>query len=389
MSIDGKSSVEHGAKPPPMPRRILLATDAWVPQVNGVVRTLQETVARLRQRGHEVELVTPDLFLNMPMPFYSEIRLAMAPGMGVNRRIEAFEPDLVHIATEGPIGWAARRWCRKNGMPFTTAFHTRFPDYAAVRTGLSAERFWPIVQRFHGPSRTVLAATPSLRAELAERGIGPVAPWSRGIDFAMFNAHAVPDAAISALPKPVLLYVGRVAPEKGLDDFLGSRHPGSRVVVGDGPALAALKNRYPDVLFTGKRTGDALASAYAAADCFVFPSKSDTFGLVMVEALACGVPVAGYPVQGPIDIVGPKGRGGESALHRSIGAVDEDLDTAIAHALLCCREDCAAYGASFGWDAATDQFVDALGSVMAGGGHLDADLTRPAALRERKGGSRL
>jgi len=347
-----------------MPRRILLATDAWTPQVNGVVRTLEETVARLRQRGHQVELVTPDLFMNMPMPFYPEIRLAMAPGHGVTRRIEAFRPDLVHIATEGPIGWAARRWCLAHDMPFTTAFHTRFPDYVAVRTGLSAERIWPLMRRFHAPSRTVLAATPSLRAELTGRRIGPVAPWSRGIDADLFNADAAPDPALSALPGPVLLYVGRVAPEKGLEDFLGARHHGTRVVVGDGPALAGLKAKYPDAVFTGRLTGKALASAYAAADCFVFPSRSDTFGLVMVEALACGVPVAGYPVQGPIDIVGPKGRGGMSELARAIGAVDEDLDTAIAHALLASRSDCAAYGASFSWEAATDQFVAALGAVL-------------------------
>ncbi len=357
-----------GATPgePPMPRRILLATDAWSPQVNGVVRTLHETVARLRARGHVVELVTPDLFVNLPMPFYAEIRLAMAPGAGVARRIAACRPDLVHIATEGPIGWAARRWCRRHGMPFTTAFHTRFPDYAAVRTGCSAERFWPIMRRFHAGSGAVLAATPTLRAELTARGIGPVAPWSRGIDGTLFNAGAPPDPRLRSLPGPVLLYVGRVAPEKNLEDFLGSRHPGTRIVVGDGPALASLKVKYPAAVFTGRLAGPALASAYAAADCFVFPSRSDTFGLVMVEALACGVPVAGYPVQGPIDIVGPRGRGGDSQLHRSIGAVDADLDTAIAHALLASRADCAAYGAAFSWDAATDQFVAALSGVLEG-----------------------
>ena len=349
---------------PPMPRRILLASDAWTPQVNGVVRTLQETVTRLRARGHAVELVTPDQFMNLPLPFYSEIRLAMAPGAGVTRRIEAFRPDLVHIATEGPIGWAARRWCRRHAMPFTTAFHTRFPDYAAVRTGLSPERFWPIMRHFHAQACAVLAATPTLRAELTARGIGPVAPWSRGIDGELFNADTLPDARLRALPGPVLLYVGRVAPDKSLDDFLGSRHPGTRIVVGDGPALAGLKAKYPTAVFTGRLSGRALASAYAAADCFVFPSRSDTFGLVMVEALACGVPVAGYPVQGPIDIVGPKGRGGDSDWPRAIGAVDDDLDTAIAHALLASRADCAAYGASFSWETATDQFIAALGSVL-------------------------
>lgn len=347
------------------PNRIAIASDAWKPQVNGVVRTLEQTVARLSARGHDVEMLTPDLFANLPMPFYGEIRLALAPWRGVARRLSRFAPDIVHIATEGPIGWATRRWCLRHGVPFTTAFHTRFPDYVAVRTGLSAERFWPMMQRFHAPGRAVLAATPSLRRELVGRGIAPVVPWSRGIDAAQFHAGVVPDPAIAGLPGPVLLYVGRVAPEKGLDDFLRSQHPGSKVVVGDGPALAALKARYPDAHFMGRLTGAALASAYAAADCFVFPSRSDTFGLVMVEALACGVPVAGYPVQGPIDIVGPAGRGGMNERLWPVGAVDDDLDAAIARALTARRVDCARYGAEFSWDAATDQFVAALTGALA------------------------
>ncbi|WP_144098081.1 glycosyltransferase family 4 protein [Croceicoccus sediminis] len=347
------------------PRRICIATDAWKPQVNGVVRTLVETVSRLVERGHAVELITPDQFASVPMPFYGEIRLALAPQRGVAKKLAKFAPDIVHIATEGPIGWATRNWCLKYGVPFTTAFHTRFPDYVAVRTGLSAERFWPLMQRFHAPSRAVLAATPSLRHELVGRGIGPVVPWSRGIDSAIFRADAVPDTRIAALPGPVLLYVGRVAPEKGLDDFLGRDHPGSKVVVGDGPALSALRARYPKAHFMGRITGRKLAAAYAAADCFVFPSRSDTFGLVMVEALACGVPVAGFPVQGPIDIVGPVGRGGSNELLGSVGAVDEDLSAAITRALMARREDCGRYGAEFSWDAATDQFVAALSGALA------------------------
>ncbi|RVQ69480.1 glycosyltransferase family 1 protein [Croceicoccus ponticola] len=354
------------------PRRIAIVTDAWKPQVNGVVRTLEETITRLIARGHVVETVTPDQFTSVPMPFYREIRLALVPARTVARKLAAFAPDIVHIATEGPIGWAARNWCLKHAVPFTSAFHTRFPDYVAVRTGLSAERFWPLMQRFHAPGRAVLAATPSLRRELVGRGIGPVVPWSRGIDAGLFHPNVDADPLIADLPGPVMLYVGRVAPEKGLDEFLRIDRPGNKVIVGDGPALAALKARYPKAHFVGRLTGRALASAYAAADCFVFPSRSDTFGLVMVEALACGVPVAGFPVQGPIDIVGPVGRGGMNELLHPIGAVDENLGHAIDRALMCRREDCARYGAEFSWDAATDQFVAALASALETGTSIAA-----------------
>ncbi len=347
------------------PRRIAIATDAWRPQVNGVVRTLEETIARLIARGHEVLVLSPDQFASVPMPFYGEIRLAVAPARGVGRALRAFAPDIVHISTEGPIGWAARRFCIKRDVPFTSAFHTRFPDYAAVRTGLSPERFWPVMHRFHAHSRAVLCATPTLRRELIGRGIGPVVPWSRGIDAGLFNMRAEADPLIRLHPGPVLLYVGRVAPEKGLDDFLRCRHPGTKVVVGDGPALPALKARYPDAVFAGRLTGQALASAYASADCFVFPSRSDTFGLVMVEALACGLPVAAYPVAGPLDIVGEDGLGPRGELSAPVGALDEDLDAAIARALACDRGDCADYARRFSWDAATDQFVSALAAAMA------------------------
>jgi glycosyltransferase involved in cell wall biosynthesis len=340
--------------------KIALATDAWAPQVNGVVRTLTETVARVRQRGDEVIVISPDQFFTAKLPGYSEIRLALAPRFGVWRRLDAARPDIVHIATEGPIGWSARRWCLDRGVPFTSAFHTRFPDYAAVRTGIAAERFWPLMRRFHQPSRAVLAATASLIDELAGRGIPHSRLWSRGIDLSLFRPACPPHPLLARLPRPILLSVGRVAIEKNIEAFLDCETPGTKVVVGDGPALAALKKRYPQAVFTGGMRGEELASAYAAADVFVFPSRTDTFGLVMIEALACGVPVAGYPVPGPLDVVGRAGLGPLGTLARPIGAVDEELAQAIERALRVQRADAAAYGCSFDWERSTDQFVAAL-----------------------------
>ena len=283
---------------------LAIATDAWYPQVNGVVRSLSTTLGQLRARGHNVEVIAPDRFLTVPMPGYASIRLAMAPRFGVRRMLDTMEPELVHIATEGPIGWAARGWCLSRGVPFTSAFHTRFPEYAAVRTGISAERFWPIMRRFHAPSSAVLVSTRSLADELTRRGIGPTMPWSRGIDDSLFHPEGPRHPAMTALPGPVLLNVGRVAAEKNLEAFLQAKVPGNKVVVGEGPALATLQRKYPQVLFLGSLSGEELATAYRAADCFVFPSRTDTFGLVVIEALACGVPVAAYPVSGPVDILG-------------------------------------------------------------------------------------
>lgn len=340
--------------------RIAIATDAWTPQVNGVVRTLEMTVKLLRERGHDVHMITPDQFRTLPCPGYGEIRLAVAPRFGIRRRLSQIRPDIVHISTEGPIGWSTRRWCMTNDVPFTTAFHTRFPDYASVRTGLSADFFWPVMRRFHAPARAVLAATPRLMEELAGRGIVHSRPWTRGIDTAIFRMGLEAHPALANLPKPVLLSVGRVAIEKNLEAFLGTAIAGTKVVVGDGPAIAELKAKYPDAIFMGSLSGIELASAYAAADVFVFPSKTDTFGLVMIEALACGVPVAGYPVPGPLDIIGENGCGPYDELATRVGAVDASLSNAIARALTC---DCTAagdYGSGFTWDNAADQFVDAL-----------------------------
>jgi glycosyltransferase involved in cell wall biosynthesis len=346
--------------------RIAIATDAWMPQINGVVRTLSTTVNALIARDHDVELITPNQFFTVPMPGYREIRLAVAPRFGARRTLAEFKPDIVHISTEGPIGWSARSWCLAHGKPFTSAFHTRFPDYASVRTGLSPDRFWPIMRRFHAPSQAVLAATPGLMAELAERGIPKTRLWSRGVDTAIFHPKQLPFASLAHLPKPLFLSVGRVAKEKNLEAFLNCEIQGSKVVVGDGPMLNELKEKYPDVHFTGSLQGTELAGAYAAADVFAFPSKTDTFGLVMIEALACGVPVAGYPVAGPLDIVGIDGRGPGSDLENPVGALNDDLSAAMRQALACKRDDAAAYGRRFSWDRCTSQFEDALESAIAG-----------------------
>lgn len=335
--------------------RIAIATDAWKPQVNGVVRTLSMTVNQLLARGHDVELITPQRFFTVPMPGYSEIRLAVAPRFGARRALNEFAPDIVHIATEGPIGWSARAWCLKHRRAFTTAFHTRFPDYASVRTGLSAERFWPIMRRFHKPSRAVLAATPGLIAELGERGIERARLWSRGVDLELFHPGQPSDPLLAALPRPIFLSVGRIAKEKNLEAFLQSPVAGSKVIVGDGPILDELKARYPAAHFTGALQGQALAAAYRAADVFVFPSKTDTFGLVMVEALASGAPVAGYPVPGPLDVVGAM----------PVGCLNDDLSVAMASALGCDRAAAASYGASFSWEKCTDQFEAALSEACS------------------------
>lgn len=344
--------------------RIAIATDAWFPQVNGVVRSISTTVGILMERGYEVEPITPDQFLTVPMPGYSEIRLAIAPRFAARRALKAFRPDVVHIVTEGPIGWTTRAWCKANGVRFTTAFHTRFPDYAAARTGISPDRFWPIMRRFHKSSSAVLVSTPRLGEELAGRGIDRARLWTRGIDKAVFHPEGDIHPALANLPKPILLSVGRVAVEKNLEVFLGLATPGTKVIVGDGPDLVMLKERYPDAVFLGALHAEALASAYRAADVFVFPSLTDTFGLVMIEALACGVPVAGFPVPGPLDVVGLNGRGPTDALTQPLGALDEDLAHAISNAAKMDRKVVAQYGASFDWNYSTDQFLGVLQDVM-------------------------
>ena len=334
--------------------RILIVSDAWEPQVNGVVRTLQATIGELRSAGHEVGVISPDLFRSIPCPSYPEIRLAFAGWRKVGRHIRAFAPQAIHISTEGPLGMAARRWCIRNRFPFTTAYHTRFPDYVAARLPLSPAFVWRFIRWFHRPARHIMVATRSLARELADQGLAQTMLWERGVDHALFRPDRAAHPALADLARPIQLYVGRVAVEKNIEAFLDTDQPGTKVIVGDGPALAPLQARYPKAVFLGKQTGEALASAYAGADVFVFPSKTDTFGLVIIEALSAGTPVAAYPVPGPGDIV-----------RDGAGALDEDLDKAIAAALTCDRDDAAALGARYNWPACTAQFATALTFIPA------------------------
>ena len=346
--------------------RIAITTDAWFPQINGVVRTLAATVEELVRRGHEVEVFGPDRFLTLPLPFYRSLRVAVAPGWSLRRMLRDFAPDVVHIPTEGPIGWSARNWCSAHNVPFTTAFHTRFPDYIAVRTGLKADLFWPFFRRFHKGSGAVLVSTASLEEELRARGFGPVHRWTRGIDQSIFRPEGAIHPDMAAMARPILLNVGRVACEKNLEAFLGLDTSGTKVVVGDGPALAGLKARYPAARFLGALSGEALASAYRGADAFVFPSLTDTFGLVVIEALACGVPVAAFPVAGPRDILGPAARGEGDDAPAPVGRLDPDLAVAIKGALAAPRDGAASFAKRFTWGTATDQFETAVAAAVAG-----------------------
>ena len=338
--------------------KIVIATDAWHPQVNGVVRTLSTTVDALRKRGYVVLTLTPDRFRTIACPTYPEIRLAIGCGRAIAKALDEFDADAIHIATEGPIGWAARGWCIKRERPFTTSLHTRFPDYVAMRTKLPASWFWPVLQKFHGAAARTFAATGMLAAELHSRGLARTHRWSRGVDLDQFSPQAPRLAKLERLPRPLQLYVGRVAVEKNIEAFLTTSIPGTKVVVGDGPALAALKVRFPEVCFPGALHGAELASAYASADVFVFPSLTDTFGLVNIEALASGLPVAAFPVHGPLDIIGRDGHG-QGAGGR-IGALDEDLGKAIRLALTADRRACAAEGQRYSWARCTDQFINGL-----------------------------
>ncbi|MCW4461406.1 glycosyltransferase family 1 protein [Sphingomonas sp. BT-65] len=333
--------------------RIAIVTDAWEPQVNGVVRTLQSVRRVLESQGHKVLVISPDRFYSVPCPTYPEIRLAMVRSRTIGDLLDDFSPHAVHLATEGPVCVAARRWCLRHDFPFTTAYHTQFPDYVEARSGVPAEWVWRYIRWFHAPAQSILASTPSIRQALVDHGLTQVRHWGRGVDLANFRPGIEPHPAMAVLDGPVQLYVGRVAVEKNLEAFLASTHPGTKVVVGDGPARASLQAKYPAARFLGPMFGAELASAYAAADVFVFPSKTDTFGLVMIEALACGTPVAAYPVTGPVDILTP-----------GTGAMAENLDQAIAEALTKDRAACADYGRSFTWEASAHQFLMALVPII-------------------------
>jgi glycosyltransferase involved in cell wall biosynthesis len=339
---------------------LLIVSDAWLPQVNGVVRTLQTTINQLEILGHQVSMLTPDQFYTLPCPTYPEIRLAMVRARTIGAKIKALNPDAIHIATEGTLGLAARRACVALGLSFTTAFHTRFPDYVQVRMGIPARWTWPFFRWFHQKASAIMVATPSLAQELHTQGLNQTRLWGRGVDTQHFRPELPLPTDWEALPRPLQLYVGRVTSEKNIDAFLSCEHPGQKIVVGEGPELERYRQSYPAVLFTGVLTGEALARAFSAADVFVFPSRTDTFGIVLLEALASGTPIAAYPVCGPLDIVGADGCGSSVRSVRPIGHLAHNLDDAIAQALLCKRADARAFAEQFSWLACTKQFLSNL-----------------------------
>lgn len=298
-------------------------------------------------------LVTPDRFRSVPCPTYPEIRLAVLPGRRLARLIEAAQPCAIHIATEGPLGWAARRHCLARGLPFTTAYHTKFPEYVEARFRVPLPLSYAVMRRFHGKSARVMVATKGIEDELARRGFANIGRWSRGVDTELFRPRPEargPGGPFADLPRPIFLYVGRVAVEKNIEAFLALDLPGSKAVVGDGPMLAELKRRHPEVRFCGARFGEELAVHYAAADVFAFPSRTDTFGLVILEALASGLPVAAYPVPGPLDVIGTA----------PAGVLSEDLGAACRAALSIAPEAARAHALTFSWTACTRQFLDNL-----------------------------
>ncbi len=324
--------------------KIALITDAWRPQTNGVVTTLTCTLAGLRRLGHETLAVTPEAFRSIPLPTYPEIRLALFPGRQVAQRLEGFAPDAVHIATEGPLGAAARAWCLRTERPFTTSYHTQFPEYVRARFPIPESWSYAFLRRFHSMAARMMVSTEHMRRRLEARGFHNTALWTRGVDVTAF--HPCPRDLLDT-PRPILLYAGRVAVEKNLEAFLELEVPGTKYVVGGGPALETLSTRYPAAIFAGYKYGEDLARHLSAADVFVFPSRTDTFGIVLLEAMACGTPVAAFPVVGPIDVV----KEGIS------GCLREDLRAAIAGALTLDREACRQYAQGFTWERATQQFL--------------------------------
>ena len=331
--------------------RIAIVSDAWLPQTNGVVRTLSALRRELEALGHTVRMVTPEGFTTIACPTYREIRLAVYPGYELERQLQAFHPESIHVATEGPLGIAARRYCTRRGLPFTTSFHTKFPDYIESRLGIPSRWTWELLRRFHAPAACTMVATDSIRKELESHGFTQLRRWTRGVDLNLFQPTAKP---ATDWKRPIFLSVGRLAVEKNLPAFLELDLPGTKLVVGDGPERATLEQRFPQARFVGRLEGAELASFYALADCFVFPSVTDTFGLVLLEALASGVPVAAFPVAGPIDVIEESGA----------GVLDWDLRAAALAALEIDPTQCRARARAFTWTASAEQF---LGNLRAFG----------------------
>ncbi|WP_315832902.1 glycosyltransferase family 1 protein [Bradyrhizobium prioriisuperbiae] len=332
--------------------RILIATDAWHPQVNGVVRTLTSLAASASALGAKVQFLVPEGFPSVGVPTYPGLRIALPNKREIARRIEAAAPDAIHIATEGPIGWAVRAYCRRRKLKFTTSYTTRFPEYIAVRSIIPLSWGYEVLRRFHAAGAMTMVATKSLRKELASRGFGRLGTWGRGVDTDLFTPDHV--AALD-LPRPIFMNVGRVAVEKNLEAFLSLQLPGTKVVIGDGPQRAELTRRYPTVKFLGEKTGRDLAAHVAAADVFVFPSLTDTFGVVQLEALACGTPVAAFPVTGPIDVIADQ----------PVGAIDADLQQACMRALGMSRETCRSFALEHSWESSARQFIGNLSDLRA------------------------
>ena len=325
--------------------RIVIVSDAWLPQTNGVVRTLGALRRELEGLGHDVVMVTPEHFTTIACPTYAEIRLAVAPGFELERRIIEARPDAIHVATEGPLGIAARRFCRRRGLSFTTSFHTKFPEYIESRLGIPPKWTWELLRRFHAPAACTMVATGSIQRELESHGFRQLKRWTRGVDLTLFQPQAQKPA--TDWQRPIFLSVGRVAVEKNLPAFLELDLPGTKLVVGDGPARAALAQQYRGARFLGRLEGAELAAVYAMADVFVFPSLTDTFGLVLLEALASGVPVAAFPVAGPLDVIEESG----------VGILDWDLRAAALGALEIDPASCRDRALDFTWTASAQQFL--------------------------------
>jgi glycosyltransferase involved in cell wall biosynthesis len=328
-------------------KKIVIVTDAWHPQINGVVTTLSQTVSGLCALGHRVSVISPLEFRSLPCPSYPEISLAFATPRAVEEKLRFFAPDCVHIATEGPLGWAARRVCIKRQFPFSSSYHTRFPEYVRMRWPVSIDILYAIVRRFHSAATRTMVATNTLKQELSGKGFKNLVQWSRGVNTELFKPAAAKKPGVVG---PVFIYLGRVAVEKNIEAFLRLNLPGTKCVVGDGPALSLLKERYPEVHFTGFKKGVELADLLAGADVFVFPSLTDTFGVVLLEAMASGLPVAAFPVTGPL----------ETVVNGVNGYLDHDLQKAALKALTISPEKCREYALGKTWDACTRQFLDNL-----------------------------
>jgi 1,2-diacylglycerol 3-alpha-glucosyltransferase/glucuronosyltransferase len=333
--------------------RVLVATDAWHPQVNGVVRTLTSLARTAKGLGVDIQFLSPDGFRTFPLPTYPGLRLAWPARQRIARRIEGHNPDAIHIATEGPIGHAVRAYCVRRGLPFTTSYTTRFPEYISARVPIPESWIYAVLRRFHAAASVTMVATPSLMADLRQRGFANLGMWTRGVDTDLFR----PDRAIALpFPRPIFVCVGRVAVEKNLEAFLSLDLPGTKMVIGTGPCEAELKRKFPEAKFLGQIENGSLAAHVAAADVFVFPSRTDTFGVVQLEALASGLPIAAFPVTGPKDVVAD----------HPIGVLSEDLRAACLGALALEREACRAFALNYSWETSARQFIGHLQKLVEG-----------------------